>query len=52
MTMLVPPQSVTTDDTAAIADLRRLYALQRAAFLADPYPPSRSASGTSRPWPR
>ncbi len=38
MTMLVPPQSVTTDDTAAIADLHRLYALQRAAFLADPYP--------------
>jgi coniferyl-aldehyde dehydrogenase len=39
MTTLVPPPSTTeTDDGAAIAELHRLHALQRKAFLADPYP--------------
>ena len=38
MTMLVPAPATSVDDTAAIADLHRLYAVQRAAFLADPYP--------------
>ncbi|HEV8218908.1 MAG TPA: aldehyde dehydrogenase family protein, partial [Streptosporangiaceae bacterium] len=39
MTTLVPPPSTTeTDDGAAIAELHRLHAVQRKAFLADPYP--------------
>src|SRR5690242_19601514 len=39
MTTLVPPSSTTeTDDGAAIAELHRLHAVQRKAFLADPYP--------------
>ena len=37
MTTLVPPPSTTeTDDGAAIAELHRLHAVQRKAFLADP----------------
>jgi coniferyl-aldehyde dehydrogenase len=39
MTTLVTPLSATdVDDGPAIAELHRLHALQRAAFLADPYP--------------
>lgn len=39
MTSLVPPPAVTqADDGPAIAELHRLYAAQRQAFLADPYP--------------
>src|SRR5579862_9237320 len=39
MTTLVPPPSTTeTDDGAAIAELHRLHAVQRKAFLADPCP--------------
>ncbi len=39
MTSLISPQSTTdADDGPAIADLHRLFALQRAAFLADPCP--------------
>ena len=39
MTTLVPPPSTTeTDDGAAIAELHRLHAVQRKAFLAGPYP--------------
>jgi len=39
MTTLVTAQSgAQVDDSSAIAELDRLYALQRTAFLADPYP--------------
>lgn len=41
MTSLVTPSSSAgpcADDTLAIAELRRLHALQRKAFLLDPYP--------------
>jgi coniferyl-aldehyde dehydrogenase len=39
MTMLVTPSSATeADDGPAIAELHRLHAAQRTAFLADPYP--------------
>ena len=38
MTMLVPAPATSLDDTAAIAELHRLHAVQRAAFLVDPYP--------------
>ena len=38
MTTLVPPHTAAADDAAAIAELHRLHAVQRAAFLADPYP--------------
>jgi coniferyl-aldehyde dehydrogenase len=39
MTILVPPLSTNdVDDGPAIAELHRLHALQRAAYLADPYP--------------
>ncbi len=39
MTTLVTAQSgAQVDDSSAIAELHRLYALQRTAFLADPYP--------------
>ena len=38
MTALVPPQTATPDDTAAIAELHDLLALQKKAFRAEPYP--------------
>jgi coniferyl-aldehyde dehydrogenase len=39
MTSLIsPPQTTETDDGPAIAELHRLFAAQKAAFLADPYP--------------
>ena len=48
MTTLVPPPSTTeTDDGAAIAELHRLHAVQRKAFLADPYPAAAERKGCS-----
>ena len=38
MTTLVPPQTTTTDDATAIAELHELLALQKKAFRAEPYP--------------
>ena len=39
MTSLLPPAAAADlDDGPAIAELRRLHAVQRTAFLADPYP--------------
>jgi hypothetical protein len=39
MTSLLPPAAATgVDDGPAIAELHRLHAVQREAFLADPYP--------------
>jgi coniferyl-aldehyde dehydrogenase len=39
MTSIIKPSSATDiDDGPAIAELHRLHAVQRAAFLADPYP--------------
>src|SRR3984957_15761457 len=39
MTSLIEPQQATeSDDGPAIAELHRLFAVQKAAFLADPYP--------------
>ncbi len=37
-TPLITPSSTSVDDGPAIAELHRLHAVQRAAFLADPYP--------------
>ncbi|MEJ7584567.1 MAG: aldehyde dehydrogenase family protein [Acidimicrobiales bacterium] len=37
-TLVTPPSTTAADDGAAIAELGRLHALQRSAFLADPYP--------------
>jgi coniferyl-aldehyde dehydrogenase len=37
-TLVTPLRESTVDDGAAITELHRLYALQRQAFLADPYP--------------
>ena len=46
MTMLVTPSSATeADDGPAIAELHRLHAAQRAAFLADPYPDAAERKG-------
>jgi coniferyl-aldehyde dehydrogenase len=46
MTMLVTPSSATeADDGPAIAELHRLYAAQRTAFLADPYPAAAERKG-------
>lgn len=38
MTSLLPPPAASVDDGPAIAELHRLHALQRTAFLAGPYP--------------
>src|SRR5258708_12868035 len=39
MTSIITPSGATDiDDGPAIAELHRLHAVQRAAFLADPYP--------------
>ena len=38
MSTLVAPQPTDVDDGPAITELRRLHALQRASFIADPYP--------------
>ena len=46
MTALIPPsQHADVDDSAAIAELRWLYAMQRAAFLTDPYPDAARREG-------
>ena len=46
MTSLITPASSTeVDDGPAIAELHRLYAVQRAAFLADPYPDAATRKG-------
>jgi coniferyl-aldehyde dehydrogenase len=46
MTSLITPSSATeVDDGPAIAELHRLYAVQRAAFLADPYPDAATRKG-------
>ncbi len=46
MTMLVTPSSATAaDDGPAIAELHRLHAAQRTAFLADPYPGAAERKG-------
>src|SRR5580693_3085823 len=36
--LITPPQTTESDDGPAIAELHRLFAAQKAAFLADPYP--------------
>jgi coniferyl-aldehyde dehydrogenase len=36
--LIMPPSGTDIDDGAAIAELHRLHSVQRAAFLADPYP--------------
>ena len=49
---LSPPLPVDIDDGPAIAELHRLHAVQREAFLADPYPARDDAQGaTWRRWP-
>ncbi|HEY5357577.1 MAG TPA: aldehyde dehydrogenase family protein [Streptosporangiaceae bacterium] len=45
MTMLVTPSDTDVDDGPAIAELHRLHALQRQAFLADPYPDAAERQG-------
>jgi coniferyl-aldehyde dehydrogenase len=46
MTTLVAPQSAANvDDGPAIAELHRFHALQRKAFLADPYPDAATRKG-------
>jgi coniferyl-aldehyde dehydrogenase len=45
MTSLLPPLPATVDDGAAIAELYRLHAEQRQAFLADPYPGAAERKG-------
>jgi len=37
-TFITPPSATDMDDGAAIAELHRLHTVQRAAYLADPYP--------------
>ncbi len=45
-TLVTQLSDPAVDDGSAIAELRRLYALQRKAFRAAPYPYARPASGT------
>jgi coniferyl-aldehyde dehydrogenase len=46
MTSLITPSASTeVDDGPAIAELHRLHAVQRAAFLADPYPDADTRKG-------
>ena len=46
MTVLVsPPSDAGVDDGPAIAELHRLYAVQREAFVADPYPDATTRKG-------
>jgi coniferyl-aldehyde dehydrogenase len=44
-TLVTPPSHSDVDDGPAIADLHRLHALQRTAFLADPYPSAEERKG-------
>jgi coniferyl-aldehyde dehydrogenase len=46
MTVLVsPPSDTDVDDGPAIAELHRLHAVQREAFLANPYPDAETRQG-------
>jgi coniferyl-aldehyde dehydrogenase len=46
MTTIISPASTTSvDDGPAIAELHRLFAVQKAAFLADPYPDAATRIG-------
>ncbi len=44
-TLVTPPDHSDVDDGPAIADLHRLFELQRSAFLADPYPSAEERRG-------
>ena len=44
-TFVTPPSAAGLDDGPAIAELHRLHAVQRAAFLADPYPDAAERKG-------
>jgi len=44
-TLVTPPSTADTDDGPAIGELHRLFAVQRGAFLADPYPDSAERKG-------
>jgi coniferyl-aldehyde dehydrogenase len=43
--LIMPPSGTDIDDGAAIAELHRLHGVQRAAFLADPYPAADARMG-------
>ena len=43
--LISPSSTATVDDGPAIAELHRLHAVQRAAFLADPYPAAETRKG-------
>jgi coniferyl-aldehyde dehydrogenase len=43
--LITPSSTADVDDGPAIAELHRLYAVQRAAFLADPYPDADARKG-------
>jgi coniferyl-aldehyde dehydrogenase len=43
--LIMPPSGTDIDDGLAIAELHRLHARQRAAFLADPYPDAATRKG-------
>ena len=43
--LIVPSAATDVDDEPAIAELHRLYGLQRQAFLADPYPAAAERKG-------
>ena len=45
MTSLLPPAAASVDDGPAIAELHRLHAVQRQAFLAAPYPDAAERQG-------
>ncbi len=44
-TLVTPPSTTDVDDGPAIAELHRVFALQRTAFLADPYPSAEERKG-------
>ena len=50
-TLVTPSDTADIDDGPAIAELHRLLAAQKAAFLADPYPAAGRAQRTWAPWP-
>ncbi len=43
--LITPSETVNVDDGPAIAELHRLFAVQRAAFQADPYPDAATRAG-------
>ena len=51
MTALDAQHAADVADGPAIAELHRLHAVQRAAFLADPYPDAAERQAIWRPWP-